>query len=78
MKRNDPPSQGQATIRDLAVVGWRRKQLLAAGFGLAEADELARNCAIDLHSLTGLVERGCPPRLAARIVAPLGPDRRLC
>jgi hypothetical protein len=27
---------------------------------------------VDLHALLELVERGCPPRLAARILAPIG------
>jgi hypothetical protein len=31
---------------------------------------------MDLHALTGLVERGCPPPLAARILAPLDHERR--
>jgi hypothetical protein len=31
---------------------------------------------VDLHALTGLVERGCPPPLAARILAPLDHERR--
>lgn len=38
-------------------------------------DELARRLAadhaIDLHALIELVEGGCPPALAARILAPL-------
>ena len=50
---------------------WRRRVLRQAGFG----DELARSLAddgdVDLHDLLKLVDRGCPPELAARILAPL-------
>jgi hypothetical protein len=49
------------------IVEWRSKQLLAAGFPLP----LAADGHYDLHALIGLVERGCPPELAARILAPL-------
>ena len=46
------------------------------GFLLTE--ELSRECAVDLHALIELVERGCPPPLAARIMAPLDHERRAC
>jgi hypothetical protein len=58
--------QGDATI-----AAWRRDQLVRAGFGLRDARRLARDPRYDLHSLLGLVERGCPPELAMRILAPL-------
>jgi hypothetical protein len=32
---------------------------------------LARDPRLDLHTLVELVERGCPPELAARILAPV-------
>jgi hypothetical protein len=35
------------------------------------ADTLAKDRRIDLHAMLELVDRGCPPRLAARILAPL-------
>jgi hypothetical protein len=54
-----------------AVAEWRRDRLLAAGFASALAAELARDRDIDLHAVLGLIDRGCPPELAARIVAPL-------
>ena len=50
---------------------WRRHQLLAAGFAPDLAAELAGSAAVDLHGLLHLVDRGCPPVLAARILAPL-------
>jgi hypothetical protein len=55
----------------LEVLSWRRRQLIAAGFQPALADRLARDAAYDLHALIELVERGCAPDLAARILAPL-------
>jgi hypothetical protein len=33
---------------------------------------------MDLHALIELVERGCPPELAARILAPLDEERTPC
>jgi hypothetical protein len=55
----------------LAVGEWRRRRLAAAGFEPALAAELAAEPAVDLHELLILVDRGCPPPLAARILAPL-------
>lgn len=56
---------------ELQVVAWRRRRLLDAGFGADLADELACDGRMDLHALLQLVERGCPPALAARILSPL-------
>jgi hypothetical protein len=53
------------------VVVWRRRQLSAAGFSPALAQALARDRRVDLHALLELVDRGCTPALAARILAPL-------
>jgi hypothetical protein len=61
-----------------AVVGWRRGRLVAAGLVPELAARLARDCRIDLHSVLDLIERGCPPALAARILAPLDGDPRPC
>ena len=52
-------------------VGWRRDQLAAAGFPLPLATEIAADAEDDLHAVVELVECGCPPALAARILAPL-------
>ena len=54
-----------------AVAVWRRQQLSAAGFDTPKAEALGRNPSVDLHALLDLVDRGCPPRLAVRILAPL-------
>lgn len=53
------------------VVSWRRDQLVRAGFSLPEASRTARDSRFDLHALIGLVERGCDPELAVRILAPI-------
>ena len=54
-----------------AVVAWRRSQLAGAGFDPMTADVFARTESVDLHALIELVERGCTPELAARIMAPI-------
>jgi hypothetical protein len=50
---------------------WRREELVRAGFPPRLARRLAHDHAYDLHALIELAERGCPPALAARILAPL-------
>jgi hypothetical protein len=50
---------------------WRRELLRGAGFGPALAERIAAEPGFDVHALIELVERGCPPPLAARILAPL-------
>jgi hypothetical protein len=42
-----------------------------AGFPAEVAARLARQDQVDLHALLELIDRGCPPLLAARILAPL-------
>jgi hypothetical protein len=53
------------------VVRWRREQLVGSGFAPALAARVAENTDYDLHALIELVERGCPPELAVRILAPV-------
>ncbi len=53
------------------VARWRREQLLSAGFEPHLAARLARDPRRDVHALLELVDSGCPPPLAARILAPL-------
>ena len=53
------------------VVSWRRCRLLEAGFSTSVADRVAGDPQFDLHVLLELVDRGCPPELAVRIVAPV-------
>ena len=52
------------------VVLWRRCRLLDSGFPEPLATRLA-NTRVDLHALLQLVDRGCPPELAARILEPI-------
>ena len=52
------------------LTAWRRDQLVRSGFTLPLADSLARDARYDLHGLIELVERGCEPTLATRILAP--------
>jgi hypothetical protein len=54
-----------------AVEAWRRDLLTQAGFEAQLARQLAADPAVDMHELLELVERGCPPAIAARILAPL-------
>jgi hypothetical protein len=53
------------------VVAWRREQLATTGFPLPLAVDVARDTRYDLHALIELVESGCPPELAVRILAPI-------
>jgi hypothetical protein len=52
------------------VVRWRCEQLIESGFAPALAARIAENTHYDLHALIELVERGCQPQLAVRILAP--------
>jgi hypothetical protein len=53
------------------VAGWRRDQLANSGFTRTLAAAIACDPRYDVHLLIELVERGCRPDLAARILAPL-------
>lgn len=57
-----------SSSHETQIVEWRRRRLLEAGFGVLAAQDLARRRDVDLHELLGLVDRGCPPSLAVRIV----------
>lgn len=52
------------------VWAWRVSQLRTAGFSQREATVIASGH-VDLHAVLDLIDRGCPPWLAARIAAPL-------
>jgi hypothetical protein len=60
-----------ATTPGDEVIHWRRDQLAGSGFAPALATAIASDPRYDLHVLIELVERGCRPDLAARILAPL-------
>ena len=50
------------------VVRWRAEALARAGYAPDAARELAARLDIDLHHAIGLLERGCSPEIAARIL----------
>ncbi|HET7855991.1 MAG TPA: hypothetical protein VFL41_05995 [Gaiellaceae bacterium] len=56
------------------VTAWRRDQLVGAGSPLPLASKVAHDSRYDVHALIELTERGCPPELAVRILAPLEDD----
>jgi hypothetical protein len=50
------------------VEGWRREELLRAGYPAAAAAELAGRPDVDLHRAIALLKNGCPPELAVSIL----------
>ncbi len=50
------------------VERWRAEALERAGYDTESALELAARNDIDLHQAIELVEAGCPPDIAARIL----------
>ncbi|MBW3640735.1 MAG: hypothetical protein KY451_12950 [Actinobacteria bacterium] len=52
------------------LVTWRRQYLSSVGVDAELAARVAADLRWDLHALLQLLERGCPPHLAARICAP--------
>ncbi len=65
-----PASRRQTREMD-GVVAWRIARLRGAGCSAPLANSLAHDSRYDLHELLGLIDRGCPADLAARILAPL-------
>jgi hypothetical protein len=51
------------------VVRWRCEQLVESCFPPALAARVAKNAHYELHALIELVERGCQPDIAVRILA---------
>jgi hypothetical protein len=70
-----PPAPGTDPTHRGELTNWRLEQLVRTGFDAELAASLAADRAMDLHALIELVERGCPPELAARILAPLDRER---
>lgn len=50
------------------VLRWRFEVLMRAGCDAGSAMILASHTEVDLHSAAELLERGCPPETALRIV----------
>ncbi len=76
MSTRRSPAVGIAPLSPVAQ--WRRQRLREAGFPARLAADLAADCTVDLHAVLDLVDRGCPPVLAARILAPLDDRGRPC
>jgi hypothetical protein len=62
---------GRQANSPMSPEAWREGRLRLAGFEQETASQLAGDAAVDLHALLELVDRGCPPHVAARILAPL-------
>jgi hypothetical protein len=61
-----------------AIISWRYDRLRRAGLDAKPAEVLSHESDLDLHALIELIERGCPPELAVRILAPLDTERPGC
>jgi hypothetical protein len=59
------------------LVAWRRQYLACVGVDADLATMVAADLRWDLHALLQLLERGCPPHLAARICAPADEEHSL-
>ena len=57
-----------AVAESEAILRWRFKQLLAAGYGDERASLLSARQDVDLHLATDLLAKGCPPETAIRIL----------
>lgn len=53
------------------AIAWRHRTLVDAGFTEGAASVVALALRVDMHALLQLTDRGCPPELAVRILAPL-------
>jgi hypothetical protein len=51
------------------IVAWRLECLLRAGCDRRAAQKLAARLDVDLHQALGMLDHGCPPALAVRILA---------
>jgi hypothetical protein len=65
-RTNEIPREPGSRLRE-----WRRHRLIHAGVPTELAEAVARDHRFDVHALLELLDRGCDPRLAIRIVAPL-------
>jgi hypothetical protein len=64
-------SATEITITDTEnekVQRWRAEALERAGYDPTTAAVLAERTDVDLHAATALIERGCTPELALRIL----------
>lgn len=66
LDRND--SDWRRLDDDFRVIRWRTERLLALGYPLSKAADLAHST-IDPHELERLIHKGCPAETAVRIAA---------
>ena len=76
--RKTREASGRPHGPDVEQIGWRRGRLRRAGFRPELATAVAADRSLDLHALIELVDRGCPPELAVRILAPLEDEAPPC
>ncbi len=57
-----------ASEEEHSVIHWRFTQLTKSVYGFDEAITLAARFDVDLRTAADLLARGCPPRLALRIL----------
>jgi hypothetical protein len=57
------------------MVPWRRSELRRAGCDARLAAALADDLRYDVPAMLALIDRGCAPEVAARILAPLEEER---
>jgi hypothetical protein len=50
------------------VIRWRRRELQRAGYDGKQASQLAPRFDVDLHQAVELLQQGCAPTLAMRIL----------
>lgn len=62
-----PPQDPDQLTEPDRVLAWRISRLVRAGYSEEGAAKLARST-VDLHLAVELVERGCSPELALRIL----------
>jgi hypothetical protein len=71
-RTSDPRDRPQDRDAQAAALWrWRRDLLARTGLAADAADRVAADARFDVHGLIDLVEQGCPPHLAVRILAPL-------
>jgi hypothetical protein len=50
------------------IEAWRLQELERAGYPAEVATAIAARHDVDLHGAIGLLEKGCPPEIAGRIL----------
>jgi hypothetical protein len=64
-------SSATSPLAGAGAVRWRAERLARAGLARESAWRIAADPTYDVHAFLELVDRGCPPGLALRILAPL-------